>query len=519
MEDLIVIVIIFISTFFLADNINISFMSTDLIFIILLSIEYVFYVLWIKEPRKINDRIYEYASWRMGSQANFFNQTEGNRWTKSSWIKSIMSKGDLKINIFKFTNLIKTKFYIFSLVKQFENFECHISSKDLIKSGIVFGQMGGGKTEFYNYIIEQNTFNRYLVYDSKGDFTQYFYTSKRDIILNPYDSRSHIWNPFEEAKNSPFIMEIFMENLLNAVAGDKKDFFSASSKERFMTIFNDIFYKQISLSSKQKFNLFIEQLKLFFEIVESGKKDSEKDVVSTMKLTFEFLDYMNFCIQNGAKTFTIKKFLETNNCKLFLLSRDDQKTKLTPFLTGFIAAFNAVLLSKKDDKENLTLLALDEYLTFAKNLDDETLESMHTRIRSRGGCLLPGVQFFPQGRDEDLTQKLLNSATYWFLFQGIDDYTLERINKTVGKVRYKKQNSSLKNEGMFGNIQSTSYTTEETNLLNTTMFQSLGEKFEHICFIPSKKILYQAYTPRANIQKRNESFILSDNIAKYYRSK
>ncbi|WP_263832871.1 type IV secretion system DNA-binding domain-containing protein [Sulfurospirillum oryzae] len=487
-----------------------------LIFTILSFFEYIIWHMFIREYSKINDRLFDVKSWLMGSYANFYGQSEGNRWTPSWLVKQKMKNGDLFIDKFRFDGSVLRNFKFFSFKKWFNNFDCYMIPSDLKKGGIVFGSMGAGKTELFHSILSQPEFDRKFIYDSKGDFTQKHYRSNRDIILNPYDARGHVWNPFEEANTSPFVVGIFMTNLFNAIAGDKKDFFSAGSQDRYMELFNSIQYMDSKLTAKQKFDLFIKLLKEYFEAPQTQSRTSEADIASTMKLSFEFFDYMNFCIQNGSPTFTIHNYLSQKNCDLFLLSRDDQKSKLTAFFTGFLAAFVAVMLSQ-EDRDSLTLLALDEYLSFVRNMDSETIESLHVRIRSKGGCLLPGVQFFPDDHLSDgLTQKILNSTTYWFLFQGIDEYTLNKIGSTVGKVRYKKEQAKDIRAERFANKD---YSIEESDLLNISIFHSLGEKYEHITFIPSRKILYKGYTPQVKLKNRNESFIQSENIAKFYQQK
>lgn len=482
-------------------------------------LEYVIYQLFFKYIWK-NDKVFYHRAWDMGSFANYWNQTEGHSWTKALYVKDTMKIGDLFIDKFRFSISVKRYFNWYSLKNVFEDKECYINAKDLVKSAIIFGQMGSGKSEFYYSLIYQNQFNRYMIYDSKGDFTQIFYMPSRDIILNPYDERAHFWNPFEEAEYSEQIIDIFFTNLFNALSGDKKDFFSASAKKRYTDIFYEIAYKKKNLDAKVKFELFIEQLKLYFEEVVQLNQNSEKDIASTMKITFEFFEYMNFCIQkDDIKTFTINQFLKQKNCKLFLLDKEEYKGTLNPFFTAFIATFNTILLSKEDNKEDLTLLVLDEFLTFAKNIDDITLEGMFTRLRSKGGCLLPGVQYFPSGQDEKLSQKLLNSATYWFLFQGVDTYTLDKINKTIGQVKYSKSRKSNQNNTLFNQHNKEGFTAEKADLINTSIFQNLSQKFEHITFIPSKNILYLGYTPRINLKKRNFDFIKSTHYEEFWRSK
>ena len=515
-----VVIAIIAITYFLSHQIAMQYdINIAILFVSLSLFEYIVYMFFIKQYKKANDRVYYFAAWEMGSYANFYAQSEGNSWTKSIYVKSVLKDkgGYLFIDRFRFDQSVKRFFKFFSLRKRFENFNCYIDPKELVKSGIVFGKMGSGKTEFYNTLIEQDAFDRYVINDIKGDFVQKFYNKRKDIILNPYDQRGKIWDFFEEAKESSFVVEIFLTNLFNSLAGDKKDFFSASAKERYMRLFNEINFKHSEKSSKEKMDLFVRELKKYFIEVKKSGRTSEADVASTMKITFEFFDYLNFCMKNDIETFTIKEFLRKKNCKLFLLNRDDQKSKLTPFYTGFLAAFTAVMLSQPDNKENLTLFVLDEYLSFAKNLDDETLEGLHTRMRSKGGCLLPGVQFFPGYREENITQKMLNSASFWFLFEGIDQYTLDRLNKAAGKVKYQRENVDLVKKRK--DLANTTFQTQEADLLNPTIFQNLSENYEHITFMPSSKIMYKGYTPRIEFKNANEQFIQSDNIGAFYRRK
>lgn len=491
------------------------------VFILLCIAEYLAWAFIFKMQESINGRIFDDKAWVMGSYPNYYEQTEGNRWTASQRVKEIMSKGELFLDKFRFDDSVLYRLStVYGFEKRFSNFECYTDPTDFTQSGIIFGGMGSGKTEFYHSIIAQDKFDRVIAYDTKGDLVQKHYSLLKDIILNPYDQRSHIWNPFEEAKTSPFVAEIFLTNLFNALSGTQKDFFSASSKQRYMKLFNDILYNNSELSSNEQFDLFIQQLKEYFEENKNHERRSEADVASTMHLTFEFFDYMNFCIQNGSPTFTIKEYLSRKSCKLFLLSRDDQRSKLTPFFTGFLAALTAVMLSQEDQKTSLTLFALDEYLSFAQNLDSETIEGLHTRIRSKGGCLLPGVQYFPEQSNkadsaQGITQKMLNSAAYWFLFQGVDEYTLKKINNTIGKVRYKKE--QIRDQLTADPLNHKNYQIEEADLLNTSLFQSLGQNYEHITFVPSKRILYKGYTPRAELPNKKANYVQSENIERYYQ--
>lgn len=91
---------------------------------------------------------------------------------------------------------------------------------------------------------------------------------------------------------------------------------------------------------------------------------------------------------------------------------------------------------------------------------------------------------------------MLNSAAYWFLFQGVDEYTLKKINNTIGKVRYRKE--QIREQLVADPLNRKNYQIEESDLLNTSLFQSLGQNYEHITFVPSKQILYKGIRQEQN---------------------
>ena len=97
----------------------------------------------------------------------------------------------------------------------------------------------------------------------------------------------------------------------------------------------------------------------------------------------------------------------------------------------------------------------------------------------------------------------------------MDEYTLKKINNTIGKVRYRKE--QIREQLTADPLNRKNYQIEESDLLNTSLFQSLGQNYEHITFVPSKRILYKWYTPKAELQSKKANYIQTENIEKYYR--
>ncbi|KIE06287.1 hypothetical protein NF27_AF00010, partial [Candidatus Jidaibacter acanthamoeba] len=68
---------------------------------------------------------------------------------------------------------------------------------------MIAGSTGSGKTILISEIIEQIKLrgDKAVIYDFTGTFTERFYNPKKDIILNPFDSRSRGWSILEEVEH------------------------------------------------------------------------------------------------------------------------------------------------------------------------------------------------------------------------------------------------------------------------------------------------------------------------------
>lgn len=463
-----------------------------------------------------SDKRFRRQPWNMGSKANYYNQTAGFVWTSAQIIHNKMSKGKLEINNFRYSREVKKELYFDSLFP----YESKIMTKEplsLTRGTLVCGQAGSGKTVFFKNILSQNDnfdfFSRGLIHDTKGDYTEIFY-SKGDIILNPYDSRNSVWNFFGESDFNA--VQIFFKVYMASMLGNEVDFWSSSSKDRYMEIIKIIFHKK-DLKSKQKWGLFISELQEYFAEVAKLEKGSEKDVASTMKLQFEFFEIQNYLIQNGATTFTIRNFLSNKGKNLFLLNAPLYSDNLTPYFSGFLAAYVSILCSEPDTTENLTLLLLDELLTLLPALDDNTIKQLFTLIRSKGGVLFSGVQFLPEhSGNKNISQYIINSAGIIMIFELTDPYTVKKLQEAIGQATYHKTSKS-NSQGKNANSKSQSISTEKTNIIPDDGFSHLN--YSHLYFDRSENILYLGKTKRNELTNINSPFNKNKMIEKFYISK
>jgi len=456
--------------------------------------------------------------------SSFPKENEQEEGYKFSTIKELKKfDNGIKIDNFNYYPIVEK--YVLNKKHLAESKKTSIRIKPLnfTKTFLVLGSMGSGKTEFFHSILNQHQFNRNIIHDIKGDFVEKWYNPKIDFIFNPYDERGVNWDLWNELKESPALVESFIGNLMESQT-EEKDFFTASAKKVIIDFFMKIHYQHSDKSSTEKWILLNKEIEIYKEDSESNKTKSS--IYQTMDLVIELFSYMAWHSEQGKQSFTINKFLNENSGTLFLLNNSSVATKLTPLFTGFLSLFTEILLSKSDTKENLTLILLDEYLSMS--FEKQTRLKLLTQIRSKGGCLMLGMQYLPKHDMEH--QQLLDSSSYAkLIFQISDNETINHIIDNISDVTYVSlskgtSNSSVtimdsmvsKESGSKGTNTNRAENTKK--LLSSSHLQSMPA-YSHLSIIASEKILYLGYTEMVkNLIAKNNHFEPIDQND-YYRTK
>ena len=435
-----------------------------------------------------------------GSFANPDDVKRGYQWAAVSELKKLFRKSDDKVYIDSFRvddefaeDGGMSKLYR----KSAEKTEIYFDPLKMTQGILLVGKMGAGKTEFYFNILKQKFYSRVVIHQVKaGDFVETL-LRKRDMLFSPYDERGYLWDVMSENEG---IIKTFFENYSNAVQGDKKDFFSAASMRLYNEMAQKIRTQYVDASSGEKWMLLIKATKDLFLAMESGTQNSKKDIKGTMEAILEPLEIMAWKMQDpNQKRFIIKDFFEKKNqTRLILDNIPEYEKSLTPLFTAFTACMSQVHTSMPDTKTDFTLYALDEYLSFAQIMDEPSKKRLHTLIRSKGGILMPAVQYIPKD-DKKLQQLLTSSAYAWIYFSVIEDETINLLKNSIGETEYTYQDA---NESYQKGSKSTSYTTKQDkyHIINNHILNGLGDKYEHITYIPNNQVIYKGYTPQADLK-------------------
>lgn len=455
-----------------------------------------------------------------GSLANPLEVKRGYTWTSITKLKNLFSKNKKNIvyvDNFRFDDDYAYKAGINMFYrKSAEKTEFYLDPLKMTQGMLLIGKMGAGKTEFYFNILKQDFYNRTVIHQVKaGDFAESFLGSN-DMLFSPYDKRGYLWDIMSENEG---IVKTFFENFANSVMGDKKDFFSASSQRLYNELAQKIRTKYKDEPSSVKWLLLIKSIKDLFAEMDNGTQKSKQDVKSTMEVMLEPLEIMAWKMQQKAqKSFIIKDFFKrTNQCKLIMDNIPEHEKSLTPLFTAFIACMSQVHTSMPDSKTDFTLYALDEYLSFAMIMDEASKKRLHTLIRSKGGILIPAVQYIPKD-DKKLQQLLTSSAFAWIYFSVIEEETIKLFKDAVGETEYtySEYNESRDNHGHKNRSENQKH--ERTNIIYNELLNGLGDKFEHIVFIPNHKVIYKGYTPQATLPKIAQKSVPVD-LSEFYALK
>ena len=474
-------------------------------------------------PRRKEEHGFIYESYPLsrfawGSGANPKKYIKGYVWTPYFKLKQLFNKPSNTVFLDEFRFL--PEFISESRMNGFfrrkaESAKISLSALQLTQAVLIVGKMGSGKTMFYNNILVQPFYQRALVHEMKQDTIQTLYMPRKDFILCPYDERSHLWDVMSEDEGT--IQTFFLE-YMNAVIGEKTDYFKAAAQTRFNNVALQVKTSYKNATSAQKWLLFIKLLRDMFDEIESSAQKSQKDVQATMEQILEPLEIMTYQMQDpNQKRFTIKEFFKRKQqAKLILSNIAEYNKSLKPLFSAFISCFSQIHVSFPDTKTDFTLYALDEYLSFVPNMDEMTRKYLHTQIRSKGGILLAGVQYLPIS-DEKLLEELTNSAFVWLYFSTIQPKTADFFINSIKETEYSYEE---RNESYTDGKKSVSWQTkkESTHLLNSHILNGLGEDFSHITFIPQKQVLYKGYTPVVELTKRHEGFIKKD-LSGFYELK
>lgn len=323
---------------------------------------------------------------------------------------------------------------------------------------LVLGSAGSGKGVLLNQLVAQitarkkrnQTRERCVFYDLKGEFVSKQYDPQRDYIFSPFDARSLGWNIFNELDLPPDY-DVISKSLF--LAPDTKDeYWYNCAKDVFRT--GLVYLKKNNTTRNidlwEFFSSSIEVITAAFNtlpIVERGalkhidKADSPTSA-TIISILQERIGFFRYLVDIDGD-FSFRKFIREQSAhhggqfisqpNLYILNIEQYETIFKPLMTLAIDTMIRETLSLPDDLNRRIFFIIDELGTLYRM---NSILKLETVGRSKGACLICANQDL--GRIEDQYGKanlksFFNNFNTNFTFRIREPETADFLSKAIGE--------------------------------------------------------------------------------------
>lgn len=316
---------------------------------------------------------------------------------------------------------------------------------------VICGTVGTGKTnalrELVSTIRELN--GKAIIYDRMGTFIEYYYDPKTDIIINPFDKRSHAWSPFLEADS-----EVYFSQLAEVFIPDRPNV-----ADQFWTQAARIVFEEAARKIYREGNY--SNAKLRETILQYSSEDLaafvsqttathffNKDILKTtgsvranLVTELRFLEYL----RDDGKDFSIRAWVKDDKQKGFVfLSGDAEHAAATRNVISsvFETAANALMTSGQTNDPRVWFI-MDEVPTLNRL---PFLPRSLAEIRQFGGAFVVGYQVYSQLQslygDKD-AQTITGNLNNRIVFNTPDAETADVFSKSLGSEDVEERRESM----------------------------------------------------------------------------
>ena len=348
-------------------------------------------------------------------------QLRGDEIAKETDVKKIILKTQ-KISDIKIGNLPMPM-----------NFECrHV---------LVHGTTGSGKSVCIREFLDQirSRGDRVIIYDKGGSYTQAYYRTGKDIILNPLDERTaswHLWNECRDSADYDSLAAALMPMPSGAVdpfwINAARTIFSASArqmqKQSDRSMINLL--KSLLTADLDTMEVFLRGTEA--ETLVSGK--NEKTAISIKSVLATYLKSLKY-VKDEEKAFSIRQWVQNdkNSNWLFVSSLSDRHETLKPLISMWLdLAANALMSLTPSDTRRIWII-LDELPTLQKL---PYLPECFAESRKFGGCLVAGVQSIAQLRKiygNNAAEEISGLCNTRLFFREPSSDTAQWVSKELGQ--------------------------------------------------------------------------------------
>ena len=267
---------------------------------------------------------------------------------------------------------------------------------------MVSGTTGAGKSNMLNHLLNQIRANgdQAIVVDTTGTFVSGFFDSDKDILLNPFDTRSTPWNMWREMANSALVKEVCAA-LIPPVP--KRDPFWADTAS---TVLGECMLHLMDNNEMTYKNLVEMILMMPLETLQDRLKDTpanilvEKSVEKTannIRMTLvKSIEGFTALEESFGGTSLLNRMVSDDKGWIFLACVPDQRKILRSIFSAqlslIISGIKRRPVVAEEDRQRIWII-IDELASLNEIPD---LRSALDEVRKFGGCMVLGFQDFGQ---------------------------------------------------------------------------------------------------------------------------
>ena len=314
---------------------------------------------------------------------------------------------------------------------------------------LVSGSIGSGKTNLMHNLLPQIEGKKQpaVVIDNTGEMIAKYYNKERgDIIFNPFDDRSYIWDFWKDCAKSKDL-EKFADILVGFNSRknhrEANDFWEESAQSIFVATAQKMqqgaqysiedLYRMLCQTERKDMHRMLQNT----NAAKHFAKDNEKTAASIMSVLISNIKPLRFARDSSKNgKFSIEEYLNKINAggsSWLFLSTDPSARELTiPLNAALLELLISRMRRTRTNSDNKLWIVMDELPSLGKL---PSLSQLMQEGRKYGSCVLAGLQstsqLYHHYGDADASS-LIGLFKSKFAFQSDDPRMGEMYSKLCG---------------------------------------------------------------------------------------
>jgi type IV conjugative transfer system coupling protein TraD len=323
--------------------------------------------------------------------------------------------------------------------------------REVLNTGIS-GAIGAGKSVAISDALEdiRNAGHRAIVYDATGEYIQHFHRPGMDIILNPFDTRSPSWKPWNEARK-PYDYANIAESFI-PVMNRHEPFW----EEGAQAVLEDIMIR-LARNNEATNRRLVEVINVLTlkEIKEVVKRlpgavymdpDAAKTALGIRMNVVRAAKALRYAGDGSPEEqFSIRNWVanDAGDGWLFLSTSEAMLKTMRPLLTAWVDIALRAIMSLPPSRERLFWPVIDELDSLHRI---SMLKEASTRGRKYGVAFILGYQNIAQLREnygENDTQTIISMLQNRLALCAPDFLTAQYISENLGAQEIYEKDENL----------------------------------------------------------------------------